>query len=593
MALKPIAVSLLIGFGLFVIRQPPSLAATRKESGKGDRAAKSVERALRAEAAGQVDRRALLAETLKARSDSPQARWQAGFVRIGKSWRSFDEPRLTSADSEIRRQYVTRREEAAKTFSNQLELADWCGQRRLADQEQAHLAAALTLAPESERPPLLSRLGYTQVGTQWLSPEQLSEWERTRRETGASLKKWSSRLERIASSMNGTPRRHEAALAALRAATDASAVPAIDVILAGRDVECTQAAVEALTRIEGPAATVALAKLGVFSSWPEVRESASAALKGRKLDDFVPPLISLLATPVEGEFRIFRDALRGTTYYSYVMATETESEVKQARLSVVNQVVDPQMGGAPHLAVLPGDPASAALPVLSGFDQVKRATNERIEDLNGRIIAVLADVSGKKPTPDARTWWKWWSEYSDSQEREEKPTVVVQDETTSTFTSEVPLAAPAAECFAGGTPIWTDHGLLAVEKIKVGDRVLCKDVETGELAYKPVLHTTVRPPKKLVTVRLGDETIVCTGGHRFWSSGEGWTKARDLAPQTLLSTATGNTPVWSTQKGPSAETYNLVVAGFHTYFVGKTAVLCQDLLIPRGTNNVVPGLARK
>jgi hypothetical protein len=112
------------------------------------------------------------------------------------------------------------------------------------------------------------------------------------------------------------------------------------------------------------------------------------------------------------------------------------------------------------------------------------------------------------------------------------------------------------------------------------------------LAYKPVLQTTVRPPKELTTLRFGDESIVCTGGHRFWTSGEGWVKARDLTAHALLHTATGNAPVWSAKQGDARETYNLVVADFHTYFVGKTGVLCQDLLLPAGTNNPVPGLAR-
>ena len=125
---------------------------------------------------------------------------------------------------------------------------------------------------------------------------------------------------------------------------DSSAVPAIEFILAGRDEKCSQAAVEALTQIESPAATLALSKQGVFSMWPEVRLSASAALKGRQLEDFVPPLISLLATPAEGEFRILRDALRGVTYYSYIMAIETENQFQVSKLTVANQVVDPQMG---------------------------------------------------------------------------------------------------------------------------------------------------------------------------------------------------------------------------------------------------------
>jgi hypothetical protein len=140
--------------------------------------------------------------------------------------------------------------------------------------------------------------------------------------------------------------------------------------------------------------------------------------------------------------------------------------------------------------------------------------------------------------------------------------------------------------------VWTEHGLSPIEKIRVGDRVLAQDVQTGELAFKPVLKATVRPPKELATLRLGDETVVCTGGHRFWNSGSGWIKARDLEPRTMLHTVTGNVPVWSAKKGESAETYNLVVADFHTYFVGKAGVLCQDLLLPASTNNIVPGLSR-
>src|SRR5262249_12340012 len=240
---------------------------------------------------------------------------------------------------------------------------------RLADQEQAHLPAALALAPESEQQPLLQRLGYTQVGTEWLSRDQISEWQRTNREAEASLTRWSSKFEQIASLLAVTKRQHEAASARLCAMADPSAVPAIEFMLPGRDENCSRAAVKALTRTESAAATLALAKQGVFSMWPEVRLSASRVLKGRKLEDFVPPLISLLATPAEGEFRILRDALRGVTYYSYVMAVETENQFQVSKLTIVNQVVDPQLGSATHLgAVLNGPP-------VPGFDQAKRATN--------------------------------------------------------------------------------------------------------------------------------------------------------------------------------------------------------------------------
>jgi hypothetical protein len=71
-------------------------------------------------------------------------------------------------------------------------------------------------------------------------------------------------------------------------------------------------------------------------------------------------------------------------------------------------------------------------------------------------------------------------------------------------------------CFAAGTPVWTVEGPRPVERIAIGDLVLSQNVETGELAYKPVLRTTIGQPVELVAVKAGEDTIQCTGGHAFW-----------------------------------------------------------------------------
>jgi hypothetical protein len=147
-------------------------------------------------------------------------------------------------------------------------------------------------------------------------------------------------------------------------------------------------------------------------------------------------------------------------------------------------------------------------------------------------------------------------------------------------------------CFAAGTPVWTATGPVAIETIQVGDRVLSKDVESGTLAYLPVIQTTVRPPKELHALAIAGETLACTGGHRFWVSGEGWVMARDLQPESLLHTVTGSERVESQSISGMEKTYNLVVSDFHTYFVGKTGILAQDLLMPSPTNKIVPGLIR-
>src|SRR5579863_295959 len=215
--------------------------------------------------------------------------------------------------------------------------------------------------------------------------------------------------------------------------------------------------------------------------------------------------------------------------------------------------------------------------------------NAQTEELNSRIGAVLGVLSGKDSSSGPQVWWDWWHAESDTQLAAGKATVVV---TESDILGPYASSRVSYDCLAAGTQVWADRGLVSIETIAVGDRVLAQDVETGELAYKPVLRTMLRPPKELRALRFNDETIVTTPGHRFWCSGSGWVKSRDLESQSRLHTVTGNTPVWKVKRGETAETYNLVVADFHTYFVGKAGLLGQDVLPPRGTDKVVPGMSR-
>jgi len=574
-------------------------APAKKAAVKTDPALPAVERVLRTEVAGEVDRRTQLAATLEQNPDSSAARWQAGYVRDGKQWRSFDAQSGEQVPTEATAQYRKRREEAPKTFPGQLELANWCRKEGLKDQERAHLLSALSLAPDQELPAVRRRLGYAQIGTQWLSGEQLSAWKVAIRRSDSSLKKWSSRLERIAQRLEGDKLQREAALAELHSIADSSTIPAIELVLAGRDGGSAQAAVEAIKHISGPESSLALAKLAVFSTSPEVRQLAMQALRDRKFDDFVPALIGLLTTPARSEFRTIYDPSRGALVFSYVMATEMENQFQVKSLEFVSQIISVPVRRSDlttnRNAIETAsrrqnlDSSRFAGDLQFQGELERDAQNDRIQELNGRVIEVLALVSGIEPSPDAEKWWQWWYDLTDAPPAGPKGVVYYSEEEAAAPTV-IPYVTHS--CFAAGTPVWTDSGLAPIETIKVGDRVLAKDIESGELTFKPVLVTTANPPKDLLTLRFQDESIACTKGHRFWTSGSGWTKARDLAPQTLVHTATGSTPVWSAKSGPSEPTYNLIVDDYHTYFVGKTAVLCEDLRRTNPTNRVVPGLDR-
>jgi hypothetical protein len=610
-------------------------AAPPKKSDKPDPSREAVVKALRHEIVAQIDRRSELAAALAKHPDASTILWQSGYVREGRTWRAVEQAGQSSAVDAALRDYRERREFVVPTPEGQLELADWCRKQKLPDQERAHLRAAMELEPEGDHSAILERLGYLQFGNQWLSHEQIEQWQALNQRTTAALKTWGPRVERIAERLDGTPRQHDAAVSSLAKLTDPDLIPVLESLFCGKAEPSAAAAVATFARMEGYEATLALAKQSVFSKWPAVREQATKPLKTRKYEDFVPALIGILATPVTKKVSSPRwyyydcpsDGRGAVGQFcivsSYVLAQETDD---QFQVAVINQVdyrlTDALQGnfvrfrGGFHLE--PEQPSARSNTVTAyvsqssaarssndvgranaaeSYEKEKRieasveALNERTAELNRRTISVLAAVSGREPSPEPDTWWHWWADFTDTQQIGDKAVVKVMEETT-TF-GDPSSRIRRRSCFAAGTPVWTESGQIDIETIQVGDRVLAQDIDTGELAYKPVLRTTVRPAKPLVRLQIGDETIIATSGHRFWVSGEGWTKSRDLAPRALVHTVGGNAQVESVEPGPTEETYNLVVDGFHDYFVGRAGMLVQDSPLPQPTNTIVPGLTRQ
>jgi hypothetical protein len=117
------------------------------------------------------------------------------------------------------------------------------------------------------------------------------------------------------------------------------------------------------------------------------------------------------------------------------------------------------------------------------------------------------------------------------------------------------------------------------------------DAQKGQIMLKPVLRTIVNPGTSLLNLHTAGETLEATGGHVFWVSGQGWVKARQLQPKMRLHTLQGTVDLASIEAGGQQDTYNLVVADFHTYFVGRQRILTHDNTIRKPTNCVVSGLA--
>ncbi|HEY3391930.1 MAG TPA: polymorphic toxin-type HINT domain-containing protein, partial [Lacipirellulaceae bacterium] len=197
-------------------------------------------------------------------------------------------------------------------------------------------------------------------------------------------------------------------------------------------------------------------------------------------------------------------------------------------------------------------------------------------------------VSGKDLGSEPRDWWNWWSEHNEYDLSQERPVY------ESSETSYELLPSPQrCECFAAGTPVWTKTGQQPIETLEIGDLVLAQNVDTGELAYKPVLVRTIRPPSPILKISFGGEELRATRGHPFWVSGVGWRMAKEVASGAVLHCVTCAPRIEAIEPAGEARAYNLVVADFNTYFVGDSGILVHDNTRRKPTRATLPGLVAK
>jgi hypothetical protein len=130
----------------------------------------------------------------------------------------------------------------------------------------------------------------------------------------------------------------------------------------------------------------------------------------------------------------------------------------------------------------------------------------------------------------------------------------------------------AGACFAAGTPLLTPMGDGLIEALRPGDWVLAAPDGDPERAAEPrqVEKVFVRQAR-LLELRVAGRVIRTTAPHRFWVRGAGWRAGYLLEPGDELR---GHDGRWSAVEavadlGEEETVYNLRVADYHTYFVGR------------------------
>jgi hypothetical protein len=523
-------------------------------------------------------------------------------------------------------EYNGRRERMPDTADAHWKLGLWCEQNGLQPEARAHFSSVTRLEPGNDA--AWKRLGFKKHGKRWATDEQIKAEEAETLAQRKANEYWKPLLTKWRAWLHEKGRRDQAE-DALAAVTDPRAVASVWAVFAEGDAAHQEKAVQVLGQIDAPAASRVLAMMSVYSRSPEIRRAATETLKRRDTRDFVGLLVGLIRDPLKYEVRpgnapnsvgeLFVEGEKYNVRRVYGVQPQT-----LARLTIPPRIFDASVPFDPYgaqnvwLATGPSTlPLSVPAPAgqrsqgvamttsapnlnqvaaardmqiaqaiarnqqIIGFSQQQlandvaqvEAMNAGIRQANDATIPVLNAVTGQDLGESSEKWKAWWTDQKGYAYKSDAPDV---KPTFTTFV-ENPYAPVAHNaCFGAGTPVRTLDGSRPIESIRIGDQVLTQDTRTGRLSFTPIVAVFHNPPAPTLRIKLGDETVVATGIHRFWKAGKGWVMARELKPGDALRTIGGTARVGSVESDVVRPVFNLEVAEGQSFFVGAAGTLVHD-----------------
>jgi hypothetical protein len=563
----------------------------------------------------------LLHDAIRIDPENQQARWQLGQVKVRDAWLSVEESQRRAA-SNLQQAKYEKQKEAVTSPADSAELARWCRKNDLDDEARVHWANVLNADPNN-------REALRGVQMRWRDGQlQSSDVVRqTRSENAAtkqSLRHWTPE---VAAWLRDLAGKDEHAIAEvtdrIASISDIGAIPAFEKATLTEQAadksknpafkRMSLAFIAALRDMPESPATDSLVRYGLFSQITEARSAAINELQYRPVTDFVPDMLDQLATPIQSRYSVDRDP-DGSVHYSRELYREgafsdwsyqsvrsifqpfSQSAVLANLGSVAsNTMVSTRIANSSSRGLSPMRARQAARgyeqEIINGENQVA-LLNAQSAASNSRILTVLEGATGQSLGSEPRAWWDWYQDYTDYYRGGERP-VEVTREASNDYILPPMSSGPgpgAVECFVRGTPVWTKTGLKPIETLTPGDLVLSQNVNSGEIAYKPVLQRTLRPAGPTVLLSISKEQLRVTRGHPFWVDGVGWQMTKELEDGAFLHAISGTATVESISPSNEEETFNLVVSDFNTYFVGESGILVHDNAPRRPTRSVVPGL---
>ncbi len=567
---------------------PPAEQSGNTLNGRKEQATGLVRHALRAEVAGENERRAgYLNDALAADPNYAPAHWQSGQVHFGNRWVSIDDASAAARKAGKIPEYRERRDHGVNTLAGHLQLARWCEAAGLKNEERVHLVHAtdFRVIKKKQKAELIHKLGLVRYRGALMTQAQAEQLKTQVKEQAAAIQAWKPTLIAIRRQTESSDQaERDRGLEQLQSLRDPQAIPALEALFVKTKLPAMQAIVTGISQMPGQAAADSLVRHALFDKSPEIREAAGRSLKTRPLFAYAPTLIAAVESPVEVEFSVYG----GDAFPRHRLEMHREGPVQDFAFIHDDGAQEVILFGRRQNRVL----SDTALRQDASFEQdlataqQQQSANAVRQFVNGRVAKALELATDAALSDQAQDIWKWWL---DSNEMYQPPYKSVQTTDVSTRVRTVNYIS----CFPAGTLVETSTGPLAIEQIRGGDCVLAQDPDSGELSYKPVMTTTVRPLSPVVEIMAGGETIRATRGHPFWVAGVGWQMAKELKAGQRLHTPAGSVEIESAQQNGEAECYNLVVADFNSYFVGEHRFLVHDNLLRQVTTATVPGLVEE
>jgi hypothetical protein len=562
---------------------------------------------------GNDDRNRLLSEARSLVPNFAPAMWASGEVQFNRQWVKIDDvPRLASKDTALA-MYESKREKTPDTLVGQLNLARWCQGRGLTQQARAHFNEVLVFDPDNAE--ARAALGFKRIGKSWVAKPELDGMIEEAQRLSQALNKWLPKVVVIRKGLaQGQSPEFDAAQKQFAEIKDAESIPALEYTLSAVTEQCATMLVEKLAQWDTLPATQALVRQAIYSPWESVRELAAKKLAPRPKEDYVPKLLAAMYTPLEARTFVVNEG--GRLISREVFAREGRSAWEVVMIDTTYERDAKPWGNSSRAF---GDAMSQIKGSTAARLMLAAMQTARTDQLNERIMTALATATKQTSLVRPEDWWTWWDDQNETSYASTKSASTdytsnyryLPDRPYGSISISPPPQRPPAKpvtgtitvgrgpiennhsCFVAGTRVWTVVGLCSIEKLRVGDLVLSQDTESGEIAFEPVLRTTVRQHVEVFKVHTSGPTLQCTGGHLFWVAGEGWAKTRDLKSGQTLHCATGTVQVSEVEPSEPQNTYNLVVADFDTYFVGQEKILTHDITERQPTRSIVPGLAKQ